>query len=86
LDINMPGMDGLEFLAAIRAEDSLRHLPVVMCSTSSYDKDIERAKRLGASGYVTKPTDLAKLKPAIEAIASLRLAPEDAGHALLRAA
>jgi signal transduction histidine kinase len=85
LDINMPGMDGLEFLEHLRADESSRRLPIVMCSTSSYDQDMERAKALGAAAYVTKPTDLAKLRPAIEKIESLHLHQEDGGYALLRA-
>src|SRR5262249_23770147 len=85
LDINMPGMDGLEFLKHVRGERGLQSLPVIMCTTSSSDQDMEQAKALGATAYVTKPTDLTKLRPALDKIASLQLRQEGSGFALLRA-
>jgi signal transduction histidine kinase len=84
LDINMPGMDGLEFLKLVRDDRGLDALPVIMCTTSSSDQDMEQAKALGATAYVTKPTDLAKLRPALEKISSLHLHQEGSGYALLR--
>jgi two-component system CheB/CheR fusion protein len=85
LDINMPGMDGLELLRQLRADEANADLPIIMCTTSSYDQDMERAKKLGATGYVTKPTDLAKIKPTLANIAHLQLRPEDIGYSLMRA-
>ena len=85
LDINMPGMDGLELLKHMRGEQALKDLPVIMCTTSSYDQDIARAKALGATAYMTKPADLAKLRPALEQIKGLRLHEEGDGFALVRA-
>lgn len=86
LDINMPGVDGFDLLKKLRAHETLRDLPVVMCSTSGYDKDMEQAKSLGATGYVTKPADLTKLRPTLARLAGLRLAQDEFGYALLRAA
>jgi signal transduction histidine kinase len=86
LDINMPGMDGFELLEAMRAVESLRDVPVLICSTSGYDKDMERAKALGAIGYLAKPAELDKLKPFLERIGRLCLFRDDQGHMLLRAA
>jgi signal transduction histidine kinase len=86
LDINMPGMDGFELLENMRAEDALRTTPVVMCTTSAYDKDMERAKRLGALGYLTKPAEMNRLKPLLDRIGSLDLRRESNGYTLLRAA
>jgi signal transduction histidine kinase len=86
LDINMPGMNGLEFLGHMRAEDTFSSLPVVMCSTSAYDKDITRAAELGALGYITKPTELGKLKPMLDKASGLRLSQQGDGYLLLRAA
>lgn len=86
LDINMPGVDGFELLKKLREQEALRDLPVVMCTTSGYDKDMEQAKALGASGYVTKPADLTKLRPTLAGMPSLRLAQHKAGYALVRAA
>lgn len=86
LDINMPGMDGFDLLEQIRNEDSLKKTLVVMCSTSTYDKDIERAKSLGVVGYMSKPAEIGKLKAILAATDSLRLQAEQDGYALLRAA
>jgi CheY-like chemotaxis protein len=55
LDINMPRLDGFAVLVAIKTDPSLRHLPVIMLSTSSHDVDIIRSYSLGACTYITKP-------------------------------
>ncbi|MDZ4868252.1 MAG: response regulator [Alphaproteobacteria bacterium] len=86
LDINMPGIDGLELLKKIRDVAALRDLPVVMCTTSGYDKDMEQAKALGATGYLQKPADLARLRPTLDKIAHIRLAQVEQGYAIFRAA
>ena len=86
LDINMPGMSGLELLGQIRTEDRLKGVPVVMRSTSAYDSDITRASELGALGYIAKSTEMTKLQPLLNKAAGLRLVSEDKGYALLRAA
>jgi len=86
LDINMPGIDGFELMERIRADETLRHLPIVMCTTSDYGKDIEKAKVLGAKGYVTKPAELKKLQSAIGNIETIRLCQENSGYVLLRVA
>ena len=57
LDINMPGMSGFEVLKAIKADDGLRQIPVVMHSTSPRREDVIRAYANGASGYVPKAID-----------------------------
>ena len=86
LDINMPGMDGLELLDRMRSDKILRHVPVVMCTTSNADKDMQQAKSLGAVGYLTKPPQMAKLKPILENLSSLRLREKDKEYILSRAA
>jgi signal transduction histidine kinase len=86
LDINMPGVDGFELLKAIRGEAALRDLPVIMCTTSGYDKDMDQAKALGASGYLQKPADLRQLRPALDKIAHIRVASAEHGYAIFRAA
>lgn len=55
LDLNMPRMDGREALRAIREHDSLRHLPVIILTTSKAELDIRVSYQLGANSYVTKP-------------------------------
>lgn len=54
-DINMPTMDGEEFLRRLAADDLLRNIPAVVISTDATGKRIERMKALGARGYIAKP-------------------------------
>ncbi len=55
LDLNMPRMDGREALKAIKSDESLRGIPVVILTTSKAEEDIYRTYNLGASSYITKP-------------------------------
>jgi two-component system chemotaxis response regulator CheY len=55
IDINMPVMDGLKLIGLMRGEDELREVPVVVITTEGAEQDRERALRLGANEYLTKP-------------------------------
>jgi two-component system chemotaxis response regulator CheY len=55
IDINMPVMDGLKLIGLMRGEDELREVPVVVITTEGAEEDRERALRLGADEYLTKP-------------------------------
>lgn len=55
LDINMPNMNGLEFLARIRSDDVHRDLPVIIISTEGRDEDTQRGLAAGAAAYIKKP-------------------------------
>lgn len=55
LDINMPGMNGFDALEEIRRDRGLRHLPVVMLTSSSAERDIHASYRRGTNAYVVKP-------------------------------
>lgn len=55
LDINMPNMNGLEFLAEIKRDAAFADLPVIIISTEGKAEDTERALAAGASAYITKP-------------------------------
>ncbi len=55
LDINMPGMDGLEFMGQIRRQNLASGVPVVMVTTESGEGQIRQAIEGGASGYILKP-------------------------------
>ena len=55
LDINMPRMNGFEFLEAIRKDHELRDLKVFIMTTSNDDIDREQARELGVAGYIVKP-------------------------------
>jgi two-component system response regulator len=56
LDLNMPQLDGREALARIRRDERLRHLPVVVFSTSTHAGDVLGSYRAGANSYVVKPS------------------------------
>ena len=86
LDINMPRMDGFELLERMRTENFLNRIPVVMCSTSTYEEDISKAKNLGACGYLTKPPDLSQFKLILENSTALEIFEESNALFLLRAA
>ena len=55
LDLNMPKMDGREALREIKADPSLRRIPIVVMTTSKAEEDIYRTYDLGVSSYVAKP-------------------------------
>jgi CheY-like chemotaxis protein len=57
LDLNLPRKDGREVLAEIKADQTLRRIPVVVLTTSKAEEDIVRSYDLHANAYVTKPVD-----------------------------
>ncbi len=57
LDINMPNMNGLEFLQKIKADSAFADIPVVIISTEGKEEDTERAMSAGAAAYIKKPFD-----------------------------
>lgn len=58
LDLNMPRMNGYEFLAAIKNDEQFKSIPVVVLTTSDVESDVLSAYQLGAASYVTKPTGI----------------------------
>ncbi|MBN8215021.1 MAG: response regulator [Spirochaetes bacterium] len=66
LDINMPDMDGLEVLKAVKQDRNLQVIPVIMLSSSVEGKDIKQAYELGADSYIAKPVSINGLFRAIE--------------------
>ncbi len=60
LDLELPGRDGRAVLADIKADESLRSIPVVILTSSTSQEDAEAMKRLEVEGYMTKPVDLEK--------------------------
>lgn len=68
LDLNMPKKDGREALAEIKADATLRHLPVVILTTSDADEDILRSYDLGANSYIQKPVTFEKLVEVIRTL------------------
>ena len=57
LDLNLPRMDGREVLSAMKSDESLRSIPVVVLTTSEAEEDVLRSYSLHANAYVTKPVD-----------------------------
>jgi two-component system response regulator len=57
LDLNLPRKDGREVLAEVKADDALKHIPVVVLTTSKAEEDVLRSYKLHANAYVTKPVD-----------------------------
>ncbi len=67
-DINMPVMDGEQFLRRMEADDELRTIPVIVISTDKTETRVERMLSLGAKGYVTKPFLPQTLREEIEKV------------------
>lgn len=61
-DIRMPKMDGLEFIRKVRSELNQVALPIIIISTKGADEDIRLGMNLGASGYLSKPISMARVK------------------------
>ena len=70
MDVMMPLMDGLEALAAIRAQEQQtgRHLPVIMATAHSEPGDKARFRQAGADGYVAKPIEIEQLKAELKRV------------------
>ena len=68
LDLNLPKKDGREVLAEIKADDSLKRIPVVILTTSQAEEDILKSYDLNCNCYITKPIDLHRFMNVIKAI------------------
>jgi two-component system chemotaxis response regulator CheY len=67
-DINMPRMDGLQFLASVKASPQWRLVPVVMITTEGGETKVSEAVKLGAAGYVRKPFTADQIKEKLAGI------------------
>ncbi len=67
-DINMPNMNGFDLLKSIKADDSLKHLPVLMVTAEARKEDIVLAAQSGAAGYIVKPFTKATLEEKVQKI------------------
>ncbi len=77
LDLNMPIMNGLDFLGHMQKDDRLKAIPVGIFSTSNLLQDREMAKALGARFFITKPSDLQVLRKKLQRILSADFSIED---------
>ena len=68
LDLNMPRMNGTEFLKVIKADEELRKIPVIVLTTSNEERDVVESFRLSVAGYIVKPVDYKKFVEAIRTI------------------
>ena len=68
LDLNLPRKNGFEVLEEIKSDENLRHIPVVILTTSQSDEDILKAYGLYANCFVTKPVDLDQFLKVVEII------------------
>jgi CheY-like chemotaxis protein len=68
LDLNMPKMNGVEFLKVIKADDVLKKIPVVVLTTSQEEQDVVESFKLSAAGYMVKPADYKKFVEAMRTI------------------
>jgi len=68
LDLNMPRMNGIEFLKVIKANEHLKRIPVIVLTTSNEERDVVESFRLSVAGYIVKPVDYQKFVEAIRTI------------------
>jgi two-component system chemotaxis response regulator CheY len=67
-DINMPNLNGFELLKAMKADDALKHIPVLMVTAEARKEDIVLAAQSGAAGYIVKPFTKATLEEKVQKI------------------
>ena len=72
-DIMMPGVNGLEVLRLIREDENLADVRIVMASAKAYEVDRNKAKKLGADGYIVKPFTIEKFDAIVQSLDSMQL-------------
>jgi len=68
LDVMMPGMTGYEVLTILKNDEAMKHIPVILISGKSSEKDQEKGYELGAMGYIKKPFEKEEVKDKVDAI------------------
>jgi chemotaxis family two-component system response regulator Rcp1 len=68
LDLNLPKKDGREVLSEIKANNDLKHIPVVILTSSTAERDVVRSYQLQANCYITKPVDLEQFVSVVRSI------------------
>ena len=68
LDLNMPRMNGIEFLKIIKEDDKLKRIPIIVLTTSNEERDVVESFKLSVAGYIVKPVDYKKFVEAIRTI------------------
>ncbi len=84
LDLNMPGMDGRKTLEAIKQDEVLKQIPVIILTTSADERDIQVCYQTGANTYVQKPVSFDRFIEAIRRLKAywfeIALLPKETGH------
>jgi chemotaxis family two-component system response regulator Rcp1 len=73
LDLNLPKLSGRDVLAEIKASAELRHIPIVVLTSSDAERDIAESYRLGANCYITKPVDWRAFQSIVQGVESFWL-------------
>ena len=73
LDLNMPRKDGREALLEIKTEPALKHIPIVILTTSAEEKDISFSMKAGANSFITKPATFGEWVKIMKSLAELWL-------------
>lgn len=68
LDLNMPKMNGTEFLEVVKTDPLLRKIPVIVLTTSNEERDVMESFRRSVAGYIVKPVDYKKFVEAIRTV------------------
>jgi CheY-like chemotaxis protein len=68
LDLNMPKMNGIEFLKIIKVDEKLKRIPVIVLTTSKEDRDVVDSFELSVAGYMIKPVDYQQFVEAIRTL------------------
>jgi len=68
LDLNMPRMNGIEFLEVVKADNDLKRIPVVVLTTSGNERDVNESFEHSVAGYIVKPADYEKFVEAMRTI------------------
>ena len=70
LDLNMPRMSGIEFIRAVKADPALKHIPIVVLTTSKNERDVTMSFELGVAGYLVKPADYEQFREAMGVVSA----------------
>lgn len=68
LDLNMPRMNGLEFLKIVKSDENFKIIPTVILTTSKEEQDVFESYNLGVAGYILKPVDYSKFVDAFRTL------------------
>jgi len=82
LDLQLPAMGGVQLLETIRAADRLKHLPVIVMTSTNAPEELDRCRALGVSSYVSKPVTFFAFMKAIADTFHSRRESSDAGHSM----